>query len=200
MTPSADQYRPGQPVFIHVPKTGGMSVRLIFGSRIWAHGHEPAREVRWMLGERFDSAWSFGFVRNPWDRAVSWYYYSRREDIDQGREPLYTGTELKDHFAKWCRSRAWLCFEPEIRSARKMLTDWETGRILVSQIFRFERFDEAIGTIRSRLGFEHERVAHENRNTWKPAGLTTHDHFNDSSREYIGRLGSWEIQTFGYRF
>lgn len=195
MTPSADRYQPGQPVFVHVPKTGGSSVRLMFGSKIWAHGHDSAEKVRERLGDRFDAAWSFGFVRNPWDRAVSWYWYSRMGD----RVPL-TGDGLKDHFETWCRRDAFECFEPDNRSACRMLTDPETGQLLVDRVYRFEHFEWSVSAIRRKMGLDQEKIAHVNRSPRRPTWLTYQDHFTDWSRRYIEHLGQWEIRAFGYWF
>ena len=71
-------------LFVHVPKTGGVSVGVAF-ERCCPDARSKAPGVRPPLGrhapyERILRAapqavdyWSFGFVRNPWARMVSWY-------------------------------------------------------------------------------------------------------------------------------
>ncbi|MHC4065323.1 MAG: sulfotransferase family 2 domain-containing protein [Planctomycetota bacterium] len=52
--------------FIHVPKTGGSSMRQhpLVGARI---GHVSVRDLR----PRYPGLWWWGFVRNPYDRLLS---------------------------------------------------------------------------------------------------------------------------------
>jgi hypothetical protein len=74
-------------IFIHVPKTGGTSIRkallAVHGSKDikWGTKHLTmseflAKKPLWMRGKRYRS---FGFVRNPWDRVVSLHRYLCKE-------------------------------------------------------------------------------------------------------------------------
>lgn len=70
-------------VFAHVPKTGGISVRAALED--FADGQAAARRDTThetlpdlMLREpRLASYFKFAFVRNPWDRMVSFHAYAR---------------------------------------------------------------------------------------------------------------------------
>lgn len=62
-------------VFIHIPKTGGTSIRDALD--MWPTSkHLTAREWREMYPES-SGQFSFAFVRNPWDRLIS-YVHSLR--------------------------------------------------------------------------------------------------------------------------
>lgn len=62
-------------LFIHIPKTGGMSIaRAIYGRPVW---HRTALAYLESEPDFFRARTSFTVVRNPWDRAVSMYEYSR---------------------------------------------------------------------------------------------------------------------------
>ena len=74
-------------LFVHIPKTGGTSIESVFG---WYSGHRGEQdhrtilEYRKLLGTNFDTYFSFSIVRNPWDRAVS-YYLDVKRDINHHR-------------------------------------------------------------------------------------------------------------------
>lgn len=66
-------------VFIHIPRTGGSSVKNALGIG------EPFYKNGWHLSysnipTEFDNFFSFAFVRNPWDRFVSIYEYQRSKN------------------------------------------------------------------------------------------------------------------------
>jgi hypothetical protein len=89
--------------FIHVPKTGGRSVRVALGQGATngeplpvpeflyedgAHnpfcflGHVPATYLRNNYPERFNKSFKFSFVRNPWDRVVSSFFWINDTSYD----------------------------------------------------------------------------------------------------------------------
>ena len=62
-------------LFIHVPKTGGVSIsKAVYGRQVW---HRSALSYLEEDAEFFLSRLSFAVVRNPWDRAVSAFEFSR---------------------------------------------------------------------------------------------------------------------------
>lgn len=62
-------------LFIHNPKTGGSSIDLALYGRKWVTGHGPCQLYINENENKFNNAFKFMFVRNPYDRLVSTYFY-----------------------------------------------------------------------------------------------------------------------------
>eukprot|EP01083_Nonionella_stella_P022351 61844_1 len=60
-------------IFIHVPKTGGSSIENMLWNRYLDSEHKPFRE--YMHCDRYKNYFTFGFVRNPYLRAISMFTY-----------------------------------------------------------------------------------------------------------------------------
>src|SRR5215218_4648814 len=90
-------------LFIHIQKTGGSSiaealkqkipdVTEVFGT------HDSALRARAALESEYSRLFKFAFVRNPWDRLVSWYMMiQQREKVWPGRRLYRLWQYALDH-------------------------------------------------------------------------------------------------------
>ncbi len=186
-----------KPLQIHVPKTGGVTIREAFEGHISYHAHTPASKL---TAELEAAPWSFAFIRNPWDRMISWYWWRERSKASvEGfsawvMDPQYERTSVKvpddqgGAFSILNRNR----------NAETLLTN-DQGEILVDRVYRFENFSYALCDLSYCLGVEvPER--HSNRNTHKPAGLDYRILYTPEAAQRVSELCAWEIETFGYEF
>jgi hypothetical protein len=60
-------------IFIHIPKTAGASIALSLFNEPPRHVHYRDFEIA--NPDKFRRYFKFAFVRNPWDRLVSSYFY-----------------------------------------------------------------------------------------------------------------------------
>ena len=142
-------------IFVHVPKCAGTAIKTQLPI---AHGHRSAEFLRWKNRELFDDCFTFGFVRNPYDRFVSAYHYLRsdqtsRRDADWGRQFLGHYEGFHD-FAEAMRRPSvrgpvlgWMHFLPQ----SYYLCD-RKNRVLVDFVGRQERFADDIEEVNRRAG------------------------------------------------
>ncbi|HXW23546.1 MAG TPA: sulfotransferase family 2 domain-containing protein [Xanthobacteraceae bacterium] len=194
-------------IFVHIQKTGGNSVRSALGVESNdLHKHFLARELRAVYGEAvWVDAFKFAFVRNPWDRLVSWWSM-----IDGGRDPSgaipapnsFFGYVL-DH-ARTFEEFISRCTEEIIDSdGRKnifrnqidYLVD-ESGAVIVDFIGRFERLQECFNDVTARLGLP--SVELPRLNTSRRSAYP--DYYTPAMAAEVGRLYARDIEAFGYRF
>lgn len=202
-------------VFIHVQRTGGLSMQATLKQqfpdlRVWhgRHGHVRAGIAEWGR-ERWDEYHSFAVVRNPWDRLVSWYSMIRARQADNRIQlpwPLSRQPRLWDQVAR--RGRTFEQFlhncttEVFDRGCRKSfvynqldyLVDRE-GRPAVSQVARFETLGEDIDRLFAHLGIA-AKLPHRNG--------SQHGHYSrwydDRTEELVRQRFARDIEAFDYRF
>ncbi len=155
-------------VFIHVPKTGGTSVLRALGYGRRGRDHLPWFVYQTANPEYYGRAFSFAFVRNPWDRAVSAYRYLKGGGSGREREADMRAIAAYDSFTAFVLEglaeghfRSHLLFLPQ---AYFVLGG--SGEPEVDFVGRFERIEEDFRVVAERLGL--------------PAGLP---------RENVGQAG-----------
>jgi chondroitin 4-sulfotransferase 11 len=177
--------------FVHINKTGGSSVEKALGLPFQ---HRTAVEMRALMGEkRWESRFSFAFVRNPWDKVASHYAY--RVQTNQ------TGLGAKQiPFKEWVR----LTYgdqDPHYYDQPKMFMpqlNWvadEHGKLMVDMIGRYEMLAQDFARVCESLG-RRAQLPHLKRST-------NRDHrklYDTETIEVVGRWFDADVRAFGYAF
>lgn len=192
-------------IFVHVQKTGGNAVRMALGADIFdPRKHFVARELRAVYGQAtWDACFKFSFVRNPWDRLVSWWSM-----IDNGRTATtrppnpFFGYVLErarsfDEFLACCTDEV---IDPDgrkhiFRNQIDYLVD-ESGRIIVDYVGRYERLQEGFDEVCRRLG--RASVELPRTNASRHAHYT--EYYSPATAELVARRYAGDIAHFGYQF
>lgn len=175
--------------FVHVPKTGGMSVIEACGFMFSRH------EPRYSLPD--DDA-AFGFVRNPWDRMVSLFYYLTR--VYPARHQIECQKQLRAvGFKRWLLDNVTenIGFSinlPEGKTLQTLSQMWWLDGC--DRIGRFESLDNDLRAIGRDLGFYVRDLPHMNRS---PRG-NYRRYYDDETRVFVARHFEPEIDQFGYEF
>ena len=202
-------------VFIHIAKNGGSSVNGILaqyavgGRRTkWSdmkgmlpypkdptkQGFPPHANARWArrnLGAKlYDQAFSFALVRNPYDRAVSRFEYVRQNanHHNNARFQNMTFEEFVDD--EKMRNRL------ISRTQFSEVSD-RNGRVIVSQIYRFEAIGEAIQDICERLGVPKPEVVPHQNSSRRQSYQT---YFTPAIRAKFEDIYAKDIEFFEYSF
>ena len=183
------------PLFIHIPKTGGMSVRSVcqpppWIDEQWRHGTQE----EWMdaLGDRYSEFSVFTVVREPISRFWSAWWYLRTQQpghqfyisdaaermvLAQYNKPLEFVTKLGHRFSDFLHfapQSLWLCSD-------------------VDYVLRFESLDADFAAMCRKEGWHNIPLPHVNKTKRKGRMLRTEEMDNAIKEAYRD-----DYRRFGY--
>jgi len=188
-------------IFVHIQKTGGVSVEnalRLHDPAIGSNAHDGrrhvfARELRDIVGAaQWDAYFKFAFVRNPWDRLVSWYHM-----CVQGTTPNAFSRYVKDNaptFRDFILTTTTGMGERTTRNQLDYVTS-EDGAVIVDFIGRYEMLATDLADVGARLGLPLE-LPHLNRS----AHAHYRDYYTDETRAIVAARFARDIERFGYTF
>ncbi|MBY0356358.1 MAG: sulfotransferase family 2 domain-containing protein [Candidatus Obscuribacterales bacterium] len=85
-------------IFIHIPKNAGTSIATALGLPDKSGHHWSASHYRLLLGTLYKKFFKFAFVRHPWERFLSNYWYAKAEyNYFHSPSDLHKDHELLKH-------------------------------------------------------------------------------------------------------
>lgn len=186
-------------ISISVPKTGSTSVhhglmaasKQIFQAKNGAPAiyHLSATDIRSIMGEKnFQEYFSFGMVRNPFDRMVSLYhdFHDQRGAI---KAKSFDDFVLEEFERRWKENVHFLPQEFFL---------CEGGAPIVSKVFKFEHgVDHAFDQVIEHVGLLRVDIGHARKSDRKDWEEYYH---NGLVRDAVIRNYKIDFDTFGYEF
>jgi len=183
-------------IFIHIPKTGGSSVaQILFG--------KESRHISWdeyyiANPVKFRRLYKFAFVRNPWDRLVSTYFFLKNGglnylDRDWADRNLSGYPDFASFVRGWVSDvniNSWVHFRPQWQFVAR-----ETGELMVDYVGRFEKIDESFQDVARALNIKAELPM-----TNKGSHRHFTDYYDDETKEIVRKVYIRDIELFDYRF
>jgi len=197
-------------IFVAIPKTGTHAVRRalrehlgpndheqvgLFGRKQFPipqlaqlkHGHLSLTQVRpYFRPQEFSSFFKFAFVRNPFDRFVSYCAFMTRDRDIFERDPR----QVMRHFlAK--PPTGHILFQPQ----HGFVTD-AAGKLLTDYVGRVEEMQRSYDEIAARIGIPTtalERVNSSARRDYR-------SYYTPELIAGVARLYARDLEVFGYRF
>ncbi|MGR3318949.1 MAG: sulfotransferase family 2 domain-containing protein [Candidatus Anammoxibacter sp.] len=210
-------------IFIHIQKTGGNTISRLLRENISdiysfqaKHGFagNGMRELK-----DWEKYFKFAFVRNPWDRLVSWYSMIKgAEDISWLK--ALVNERKKKHYKQIRYNKIWryvldnsssfeefivkctdpneinkCAFNPFIYNQLDYVTD-KDGKLIVDFIGKFESYENDLHLIFGKIGVKLQFVPHENLSLRLPYST----YYTLETEMIVRERFKKDIEFFGYLF
>lgn len=190
-----------KPIFVHIPKTAGLSLYNLICKEVKLLDHDTRNpDFKFLKEYSFsDNPFIFCFVRNPWDRLVSSYFY-----LKNGGDPIYSAdaddfdfyfgsfTLFKDMLLNWSNSfYNQIHFKPQY--------EWvcdDDDNILVDFIGRFENLQQDFNIVCDKIGTPQQKLPHTHKSKHKHYT----EYYDDETRQIVAEKYAKDIEYFGYEF
>jgi chondroitin 4-sulfotransferase 11 len=185
-------------IFIHVPRTGGTSIsRHVFprASRMFL-AHSTASFVQSHIGDVYwEKLFTFSFVRNPYERLVSWYLFYKKNRPNTHflsfDEFLKRDTMIMGSFVY----NGWMDVDLWSQSVFLTADGSSKSDIIVDFVGRYENFDEDMSYICEKL--ELPKLTTHKHNSGE---YDYKDYYTDELKALVKTRCAWEIKTYGYKY
>lgn len=196
---SLNAYISKKAVFIHIPKTAGISlIKSIYGENIDIGGHRKLTYLKKLMPGDFNDYFVFTIVRNPWDRLYSAFKFMMKGGINIHDENAYNIhlSEIKT-FEEFVLQ--WLNEENIQHIIHFYPQSWflknKEGEIEIDFIGKFETLQSDFAEIADRMNVK-TKLKHLNKGDGKPyKGVYT-----DKMIEKVRDLYHEDIELFNYSF
>ena len=191
-------------IFVHINKTGGTSVerklkefqhRLPYRDKhqfLTAHIKGPRNSPSLLseCREKPENYFKFTFVRNPWDKLVSNYFW-------RGSHLLQNKAWAKTSFKEWVMRKKGFNFKKCM--ARWNQVEWlcdKEGAIHVDFIGRFERLQKDFNVICTKLNIGPFKLPH----VYKTRHKHYSTYYDDETKDFVSHYFKKDIETLNYKF
>jgi hypothetical protein len=198
-------------IFVAIPKTGTHAVRRALRPHLGEsdleqvrlfeekkfpipelaslrHGHISLVQLRPFLEpEKFESFFKFAFVRNPFDRFVSYCAFMTRERKEFERDPqavmrhvLFTAPPMRH-----------ILFQPQ----HSFIAD-EDGELLTDYVGRVEEMQSSFDQVCDRIGIPRTELAKVNESSREDY----RKYYDQQLIDGVAKLYGRDLELFGYEF
>lgn len=205
-------------IFIHIPKCAGTTIKyLLFPDEpiSWKdtdydklHGWCPKRkffmqhatseqllQTGLVSEEVWNSYFKFTFIRNPWDRAVSDYFWLMR---DQKIKDSFKNYLLKSgKFKNILQDKNTFYYRGDHTKPQTSFFDFD-GNFKLDFIGRFEKFNEDLKEICKTIKIDYDPELHINKSKKRKRHYSMY--FNNELKQIFNNSYEDDIKQLGYEF
>jgi len=174
----------GKVVFVHIPRTAGTSIESSLIRVPDEHKHLRASQLKNIVGEAWEDAYKFTFIRNPFDRVISLFHAPYYRDIN-----ILSDKSLAFFLDNY------------------FLPVWEHGftqhdylDCSIDDIFFFEKSRQEFDRLNIKLSPFGAKIDHSIRLRSNNRQAGYRDFYNSSTRKTVEVLYEEDFTRFGYDF
>lgn len=184
-----------QVIFIHIPKAAGTSIgKSLFGTG--RTGHYSLNDYYKVNKKKARNYYKFTFVRNPYDRLVSAFFYLKQggkneSDIEFSKENLSQIDSFEDFVLNWLtdeRLYSWIHFYPQV-----YFTECNCSSLTIDFIGKLENIDKDVRTL-SKMISQDIVIEHHNASSRKHYS----EYFTEEMKEKVYDLYKEDFLAFDY--
>lgn len=188
-------------IFIHVPKVAGHGLLNSLGINYNPHMNLYKYELD--DKEKFNKYFKIGFVRNPWDRLVSAFFY-----LKQGGNGKSYDLMMKGKLSKFETFESFVIeLNNNVRFRKEILKELHSssqyswlmnsiGEIEMDYIGKFESLENGFSILKEKLHKESAMLKEHNKSCHKQYWT----YYSEETVEMVRRIYSKDVVTFNYDF
>ena len=188
-------------IFIHIPKTAGSSIEHLLrdegkyeldfiGVRNGRSTHHyMGIELKLILKELYPTYYKFSFVRNPYDRLISEYFWCRIENV--GHKFNKTFDEFLDYVEDVIKNKKFFKPIDNDHFIPQYSFLFFNNKLIVNNIFKYEDIETVAPLIKKRLKIK-TTLQHLNKSKKNEITLT------QEQKDRIYNLYKIDFETFNY--
>jgi hypothetical protein len=194
-------------IFVHIPRTGGTSIeKLLFkGSndykewlgynseyKLFAQ-HATIKQLKNELNVRVDDYFKFTIIRNPYERAVSDYFWLSKRKLSHP-------TSFKDYLLLRNGFEKLNHLRDETGRGDHFLTQFQfieiEGKLEIDFIIRFENLQTDFNVVCDKIGIPKQQLPHDHKSKHKHYT----EYYDEETKQIVAEKFSKDIEYFGYEF
>jgi chondroitin 4-sulfotransferase 11 len=196
-------------LFVHIQKTGGTSIAKILKNFIpdvkeYLGTHDHASLAKEALGNEYGSYYRFAFVRNPWDRLVSWYMMIKQKanvipPAKQNRLFKYVlnnSSSFEDFILNCTQTIDDVDGRKSFLYNQYSYISDANGTLIIDFVGKYEAYGSDLGIVLDRIGLRNVEIPHIN----KSEHLHYETYYTKLTRDIIAERYERDIREFGYSF
>lgn len=206
-------------IHVHIPKTAGSSINLWlstprkienfhaernnnllvrYNKTTYTIHHFPAFLLEKFCQPYFDYYYKFAFVRNPYDRAVSKFFWDNKANPAILEADLNTSLELFKRYLDELSLRVNddSVFKKDHDCLQSVFVFGKRQKLLVDDLFKLEEIDSAINKLKSKLCVQ-EDIPFVNKRRVRQ-DIDKNLLLTDETRSKIYSIYKTDFQNFGY--